>query len=181
MIDQLVRLVLVNAAYLKAPWECPFEPDLTQVRPFTRDDGSQVDVDTMTGTLERAGYGSGPGWRAATLLYAGGELAMTVILPDEDGLPTLEQSLDAALIKQILTSVSPVPVLRLQLPRWKFRTQASLNGHLAALGMPTAFDETTADFSGMTAEQRLYIKAVLHEAFIAADERAPRRRQLLPS
>jgi serine protease inhibitor len=35
--------------------------------------------------------------------------------------------------------------------------------------MPTAFSYS-ADFSGMTVEETLYIKAVLHEAFIAVDE-----------
>lgn len=171
VLDQLVRLVLVNAIYLQAPWERPFQSDLTKVRPFARDDGSRVDVDTMTGMLDRAGYGSGPGWQAARLLYAGGELAMTVILPDHGGLASFEQSLDAARLTEILSSISPVPVLRLQLPRWKFRTQVTLNDHLGALGMPTAFKETQADFSGMTAEEQLFIKAVMHEAFIAVDEK----------
>jgi serpin B len=35
--------------------------------------------------------------------------------------------------------------------------------------MPTAFDDT-ADFSGMTTQEKLLISAVLHEAFIAVDE-----------
>ena len=45
-----------------------------------------------------------------------------------------------------------------------------LEDALAALGMPTAFDETLADFSGMTTQERLYISTVLHQAFIAVDE-----------
>ncbi len=170
VIDVLTRLVLVNAIYLKAPWERPFEPRLTQDRPFTRDDGSQVEVETMTGRLDHTGYGRGEGWQAARLLYAGGELAMTVILPDA-GLASFEQSLDAARLSQIVSSVKPVPVLRLQLPTWQFRTQAELKEHLSALGMPTAFDEHLADFSGMTTEERLLIAAVVHEAFIAVDEK----------
>ena len=34
VLDQLTRLVLVNAIYLKAPWETPFEDTLTKKRPF---------------------------------------------------------------------------------------------------------------------------------------------------
>ena len=62
------------------------------------------------------------------------------------------------------------PLLHLRLPRWRFRQQAGLDEHLAALGMPTAFDPARANFSGMTAEAALFISAVLHEAFIAVNE-----------
>jgi serpin B len=36
--------------------------------------------------------------------------------------------------------------------------------------MPAAFDPFGADFSAMTADERLFVKAVLHEAFVAVDE-----------
>ncbi|MGI8994051.1 MAG: serpin family protein [Nocardioidaceae bacterium] len=132
VLDGLSRLVLVDAIYLKAPWEQPFEKQLTRLRPFTRDDGSRVNVDTMKGMLEGAGFGAGPGWQAARMLYAGGQLAMTVILPDRGGLSSWEQSLDGDRPMQILASVKTVPVLGLQLPRWTFRTQAQLNDHLTS-------------------------------------------------
>ncbi len=169
VIDSLTRLVLVNAIYLKAPWEQPFQASMTEPRPFTRQDGSRVDAETMSGMLNGAGFARGDGWQAARLLYAGGELAMTVVLPDDADLNAFEQSVDGPRLTDILKSPAPVPALQLQLPRWTFRMQAALNGPLAELGMPTAFDER-ADFSGMTTEEQLYISAVLHEAFIAVDE-----------
>ncbi len=36
--------------------------------------------------------------------------------------------------------------------------------------MRAAFDPARADFTGMTAEERLHVSAVLHEGFIAVDE-----------
>jgi serpin B len=38
------------------------------------------------------------------------------------------------------------------------------------MGMPAAFDPNAADFSGMSAEDRLFISDVIHEAFIKVDE-----------
>jgi serpin B len=170
VLDALTRLVLVNAICLKAPWEEPFFPKLTQRRPFQLSDGSVVDADTMTGSLGSASFAAGPGWRAARLPYAGRRLAMTVIVPDQPNSDQLDRLLDQARLAQILTSPRPVPLLSLQLPRWRFRLQIDLKSQLAALGMPIAFDPFRADFTGMTVEEQLYISHVLHQAFIAVDE-----------
>ena len=170
-LDALVRLVLVNAIYLKAPWEEPFESSLTRPRPFRRSDGSVVRVPMMSGALELAGYGTGPGWQAARLPYAGRDLAMTVVVPDSSDLQQFSQSLDATALRRVLSGLERVPMLNLQLPRFKVRLTTELTEHLAALGMPTAFDPTRADFSGMTTQERLFISEVFHDAYIAVDEK----------
>jgi serpin B len=171
ILDQLTRLVLVNAIYLKAPWEEPFDPARTLRRPFVRADGSRVQTEMMRGTLESASFASGPGWQAAQLAYAGRRLAMTIVVPHQSNLAELEQSMTMPRLTQVLTSMRPVPTLELRMPRWKFRRASQLNNILARLGMPSAFDPTRADFSAMTTDEQLYISAVLHQAFIAVDEK----------
>ncbi|MGH3316644.1 MAG: serpin family protein [Nocardioidaceae bacterium] len=170
VLDTLTRLVLVNAIYFKAAWLEPFEPALTRQHPFTTSDGSIVEVDMMGETLHRAGFTFGEGWRAARLPYVGGELALAVVVPDPGrSLGDLEASLDGRGLDRLLAGFRPVPAIRVQMPRWKFRVQAQLNDHLCALGMPTAFGPH-ADFADMTTQERLNVSHVLHEAFIAVDE-----------
>lgn len=170
VLNAPTRLVLVNALYLKAPWEQVFEKDLTADAPFHLLDGSTVSVPTMH--LEsRWGMmlGSGDGWQALRMPYAGRELAMTIVLPDEGRLGDVEAELTGGGLADMLDSVRPAEVA-IALPRWTFRTEAPLKDTLTALGMPTAFDPVVADFSGMTTEVKLFISAVLHQAFIAVDE-----------
>ena len=169
-LDELTRLVLVNAIYFKAPWEEPFESTMTSRRPFHRAEGSRVDVDMMRTDLSLAAYSSGSGWRAARVSYLGGELAMAVVVPDQGRLQAVEASLDGQGLDRLLTSFRPVSALRLDLPRWAFRVSFELNAQLAALGMPTAFDPAHADFSAMTSEEQLFISQVVHQAFISVDE-----------
>jgi serine protease inhibitor len=170
VLDVMTRLVLVNAIYLKAAWEEPFDRPTTR-RAFTTGDGSRLDVLMMAQDLHRAAYCSGPGWRAARLSYVGAEIAMAVLVPDPGvSLSSVEASLDGTGLQRLLTSFRPVPAIRVEMPRWKFRVQEQLNDHLDALGMPTAFNGSEADFSGMTAQEQLGISHVLHEAFIAVDE-----------
>jgi serpin B len=170
-LDALTRLVLVNAIYLKAPWEKPFEPNATSQQPFRRSDGATISVDTMHVTLPATSHGRGDGWQSARLLYAGGRLAMTVVLPDQPDLAHFEQSMDATRLTEMLrpTGAGDGALVDLSMPKWKFRLQAELSPALQALGIREAFSDR-ADLSAMSQELDLAVSAVLHEAFIAVDE-----------
>jgi serpin B len=165
-------MVLVDAVYFRAPWANPFTT--TRQAPFTRADGSRVDVPMMTGPAEPMRYGTGPGWQAAALPYGEGDLAMAIVLPDSPaGLPALLRTATGSgqALRTLLSGLTPQPV-QVFLPRWTFRSRLDLTGPLTAAGMPTAFDRDRADFSGMAPASagRLFVSAVLHQAFIAVDE-----------
>ncbi len=119
--------------------------------------------------LSSSGYARGDDWEAVRILYAGGALAMTVVLPAEGRLDQVSAAVADGGLTEILAANKPTMV-QLTLPKWEFRTQAALADVLTAMGMPTAFDPNAADFSGMTEQEQLYIAAVVHEAFIAVDE-----------
>jgi serpin B len=188
------RLTLVNAIYLKAQWATWFPEDGTKPAPFTRLDGSRVDVPTMQrwGGQELP-YARGDGWQATELTYLGPaqshRLAMLLVLPKD--LPTFEAGLTAARLEGIAAAVSSGPkplrcpgvpadqqdagcyayALTLSMPRFGIDTRADLNQILKSLGMPLAFDPGTADFSGIHAPDPLYISAVIHQATIDVDEK----------
>jgi serpin B len=56
------------------------------------------------------------------------------------------------------------------LPKFEYESEFNLRDSLIALGMKDAFTDT-ADFSGMTERDDLFISAVLHKAFVAVDEK----------
>jgi serpin B len=160
------RLALVNAIYLKAPWLTPFPADVTKPGAFTRADGSTVDVPMME-TTAALRHAAGTGWQAVEIPYIGGSLAMTVIVPDD--LATFEQALTADQLAAITAGLTDAQV-SLTLPKFSIETKAELADVLAALGMPSAFDDR-ADFSGITAAERLQISNVIHQANIDVDEK----------
>ncbi|MGZ4459229.1 MAG: serpin family protein [Nocardioidaceae bacterium] len=163
-------LVLVNAVYLRAAWAEPFVAGVTSRRPFTTSARNRVDADMMSGVLHHAGYTRGPGWSAARVPYARGQIAMAVVVPEAGvELRGVESALDGPGLARLLGGFEPVPAIRVELPRWTMRTKAALNAPLGALGMPDAFGPA-ADFSGMTTHAGLCIDKVLHEGFIAVDE-----------
>jgi len=168
VLDSQTRMALVNAVYLKAPWQFAFDASSTAPAPFARADGSTVNVETMSRGALDVGYAEGPGWRAVELPYVGGSLAMTIVVPDD--LAAFERTLDGSEFARIVGLLAPRAV-DLWLPRFGARTAADLSGPLSSLGMPLAFDPNAADFSGITTEERLFISAVVHQANIDVDEK----------
>lgn len=170
VLDDMTRLVLVNAIVLTAPWDVPFVAGLTTRGLFTREDGSTVRVPTMHNDDEADQlYARGPGWQAVDLPYAGGALAMALVLPDPGRLAAVEAALSGPGLLA-MTSAFTSRWVQFSVPRWTARTSADLVQPLSSLGMPTAFAFDRADFSGMTTQERLFLKAVLHQGWIEVDE-----------
>ncbi|MDG4829037.1 serpin family protein [Solwaraspora sp. WMMD1047] len=164
------RLILTNTVYLMAAWRYPFTARATAVEPFTRDDGSVVDVPMMRGPFDRMGYLEGDGWRAVDVPYEGGALAMAIVMPTSGDLAAVEANLDGTGLGALLTGFQTTDV-QLRMPRWTFRLPAELGVALSGLGMPTAFTPQ-ADFTPMsTTDPDLCIDDVVHETFIAVDEK----------
>ena len=168
-IDESTRLVLTNAIYFNASWLWPFSPRDTEARPFHPDGGGTVSVPMMTETTKDFyGYARGNGYQAVDLPYSWGELSMTILLPDEGRLEEFEGSLDSAMLDRIIDEIE-IDYVTLTMPLFKFESEFSLGGALAEMGMPDAF-ASGADFSGMTGSRDLWIRAVVHKAFVSVDE-----------
>ena len=173
-------LVLTNAIQLEAAWPVRFDSERTRSRSFFVIEGRgderrerEITVPTMEQTV-RCGYRRTEGLKVLELPYRGGELALTILLPEaRDGLEELELRLGDELLKRLLTELPEMEVGVL-LPKFEARTRLQLKETLAALGMPDAFDGERADFSGMCTEERLRIDAVVHEAAVQVDEEGTR-------
>ena len=83
---------------------------------------------------------------------------------------SFEEGMTATAFDEITVALAERSV-SLTMPTFEIETRAQLAGPLAALGMPTAFDPERADFSGITAAERLVISDVIHQANIDVDEK----------
>jgi serpin B len=154
------RLTLVNAIYLKANWYDSFDKLQTVKATFAAPDG-EVEVDMMQ-TSNTFAYATGDGWQAVELPYVFNELTMVVAVGDTAD--TLMPS-----IADITASLAERPV-ELGFPKFDIETSVSLADTLKEMGMPTAFIDGEADFTGMTSGERLFIGDVIHQANITVDE-----------
>jgi serpin B len=169
------RLVLVNAIAVLADWAHPFEPAETRPAPFAVTAAITTPVPTMhqLGTFR---YGARDGVQILELPYAGGDLAMWLVLPDQvDGLGAVERGLDAGTLAGWQAAATEQRVA-VALPRFTIDppTALELSRPLGELGVHQAFSAGEADFTGIAAPpdptRRLYFSAVFHKAFVQIDE-----------
>ena len=168
-IDANTRLVLTNAIYFKGNWETQFKKEATVTGPFAVTADKKVDVPLMS----RKGmyrYGKTPQMQLLELPYVKDELAMVVLLPTKvDGLADLENTLTLEQFNGALAKMHRMEV-KVTLPKFKLTSQFGLADQLKKLGMPLAFNPGAADFSGMTSQEKLFISAVIHKAFVDVNE-----------
>jgi serpin B len=170
LITSDTTLVLVNAIYFKAAWQYEFDSSQTKDGPFTLLDGSQVSAPLMSlDHLASLGYASDDGWQAVTLPYKGGMTEMVIIVPDEGWFTEFEASLSAERFDEILAGMEPKMVV-LTMPKFSFTSSYQLKDVLSGMGMPLAFDDKQADLSGIDGRRDLFIRDVVHKAFVAVDE-----------
>ena len=170
--DEDTRLLLVNTLYFKNDWERPFpERDSYEFTFY----GVNGESNTMSMRLD-GGFE-----------YAEGDSLISMILPYEDGsrmklyLPADEN----AMLGDIIESLSPAELaeemelsysmrnVHISMPRFECEYNESLRDTLKLLGISSAFDMFTADFSGMLddPDHPLYISDVIHASKIKCGEK----------
>ncbi len=95
---------------------------------------------------------------------------MLVVLPATGLFAEVEARLSAGMLARIYTE-SERTLVKLELPRFEMRFETELGDVLQELGLETAFDITSADFSGITPHpDGLVLSKAIHQAWLKVDE-----------
>ena len=172
-ISANTSLVLANAVYFSADWNQTFAERSTHPAAFQLTETKSVLVPTMS-QLAVFRFIQNKAVSVLEMPYVGGTTSMLFVLPDKSStLAALEATLEATLMDQWLHELQPQQVF-VYLPKFEINSTERLSKHLASLGMPLAFDASTADFSGIAKPSnngaKLSISEVFHQAFIKVDE-----------
>jgi len=173
-VDELTRLIVVNALYFQDKWLDNFKPEKTSDELFTLLDGQRVETPMMHQTKHFA-YAETIGEQVLTIPYKSG-YNMTVVLPKKkSGIAGLEKKLRTGADRPWEKPMRSREVV-LTLPKFKIETRAVLSSWLRNMGVTEIFDSSTADLSGMGKHvspgqsEPLFIGEVYHRTFIRVDE-----------
>jgi len=170
VLDYLTRLVLTNAIYFKGTWQWEFNPKNTEEVDFKITPTDIVKVPMMYMKPEKAkfNYADLEDLQILELPYKGEKISMLILLP-KDNLEDI-QPLTIEKLKEWKSQMKKETLDEIYLPKFEFDTKYFMKEILSDMGMPTAF-EMDADFSGMDGTKSLYIKEVIHQAYVKVDEK----------
>lgn len=168
------RLAVLDAVYFKGDWSVPFDALNTAQRPFTKEDGTKLQVDTMSMFAENQRYLHSDLGEGVLLPYQGGDFAYVAILPREGTqVRELYRQLTPEALAELLESEKQ-ELCNLRLPKYEVSFDRELCESLQAMGLVRAFDGIQADLSGLGKTEQgtlLYISLVKQKAVFRVDEK----------
>ncbi|KAM9307942.1 serpin B6-like [Gastrophryne carolinensis] len=176
-VDSLTRLVLVNAIYFKGKWAKQFNKQHTREMPFKLNKNETKPVQMMYKKATfRMTYIGDLFTKVIEIPYVNNELSMYIFLPDEiqDGTTGLEKLEKEISYDNFSNWTNPemmdITEMELSVPRFKLEDSYDLKSVLCDMGMPDAFDQCKADFSGMSCNNELVLSKVVHKSFVDVNE-----------
>lgn len=158
------RLVLVNATYLKAQWNTPFDASLTNDGEFHLADGSTTTAKFMWGTLETP-YVNGDDFVSATLPYVG-DLEMVVVVPKDGAFDDVQSRLSQSFLDD-LDAAKATGLVAVQLPKFDVQSKVNLRDTIEnGLGVTGLFDVEGLD--GIA--PKLLVDSAVHATHVIVDE-----------
>ena len=169
-IDDDAVMYLINALVFDAEWQHVYDKSDVYKGKFTSIDGTEKQVDMMHS--EETVYLQDENATGFMKPYSGSKYSFAALLPNE-GVDINEYI--AGLTGEDLMKTLNTPQLGMvmaTLPKFSYEYELTMNDVLKELGMPTAFNETKADFSklGESSRGNIFIGEVLHKTFISVDE-----------
>ncbi|MGI5908182.1 MAG: serpin family protein [Christensenellales bacterium] len=169
-IDPRTILFIMNAIYFEGSWQKPFKASNTKQETFYGLSGDKTVA--MMHQSESFRYGEPGGGQMIYLPYGDGDLGMYVYLPGEGAsVSGTIANLDAKAWDEWIGGLSESQG-SIALPRFRLEYDTYLKNVLTAMGMPDAFSDTDADFSGIA--EGASIKDIRHKAFVDVDEKGTR-------
>lgn len=171
IIDELpedAAMCLINAIAFDAKWETEFDKDMTVKADFTAIGNKTKKVDTMQ-SYDGAYYLEDENAKGIYKYYADRKYAFVAMLPNENiSVNDYIAGLTAESFSRLLENPTKTTA-GMEMPKFSYDFDTLLNNTLISMGMPTAFDEDNADFSGMMDKDN-YISKVIQKTHIDIDE-----------
>ncbi|KAK7158327.1 hypothetical protein R3I93_009517 [Phoxinus phoxinus] len=178
VVDEMTRLVLVNAIYFKGDWEKKFTKEATRDGQFKLNKIQNKPVEMMHQTTQfPLVFIPEMDSQVLELPYVGKNLSMLIILPnkmedDTTGLQKLEKALTyEKLMEWTKPSKMILQEVQVSLPKFKMEETYDMKSLLISMGMEDLFDGKKVNLSGMSSNNDLVVSKVIHKAFVEVNEK----------
>jgi serpin B len=169
-IEKNTSSVLINSAYMKADWEKPFAAHETSLQNFVTANGIKKICLTMKDT-DQLDYYSDQELQAVSKPYAGGKVAMLIIVPKTEAtLSSVLNSMTSKKIRSIFDNQTKKHI-ELHLPKFSFEWGTkSIKSVLKSMGLTSIFTKRNAFPRFLAGLDEIFVRDVFHKAKIVVEE-----------
>ncbi len=162
-------MAIVNTLYMKAKWQNPFSKEATHEREFTDAAGNKTQREFMykTSTYRVIEDDNCIG---VVLPYSDGSLEFVAVMPKDEGAPASDALTAAAKLGGWAEAAKngTYERIKLYIPKFEQEFSDSLVDTLTEMGITSAFDRYSADFSGIAED--IFLQDVLQNAVLKLNE-----------
>jgi serpin B len=167
-LDEMTRLVLLNAIHFKADWKFAFPEDQTRQMIFYGEHRQYIS--SFMHIREKFKFYKDEDVMIIEIPYKDDQASMFIIVPKEgtkinDYCKNMNYSYFANLESKLTEQL-----IDIQMPKYKIEEKYKLKDQLEAMGMLQAFTNS-ANFNKMNGRSDLMIDDVIHQSFIEVDEK----------
>lgn len=162
---------LINALHFKADWAKAFSAEITQLAPFQKADGTQVQVPMMSADRDFV-VSQTADFTLVDIPLRDSIFSVSLAMPTAaSGTPNWQRNITPDLWKSMYANTFYGRAM-VFVPKLKMSYENDLIQSLKALGVQAPFDETTADFTLLgTATRNIFINQIKHKAVFEMDEK----------
>lgn len=162
-------MFLINALYMKASWDQPFEPTLTQNSKFTTSNKVEKEVPMMRQRANIA-YLSNDDVKAIVMPMGGGKLEALFVMPLRTDVYNYTSAITSSGLDKMYAEAQ-VRDIEIGLPKVEMKQHYDLKDILSKMGVTLPFSKR-ADFTAMgTATGNILLTRALHDVFMKMDEK----------
>jgi serpin B len=167
-LDELTRLVLLNAIYFKADWKYSFSEEHTRQMVFYGE--KRQYIASYMNIREKFRYYQNDTLTVIEIPYKDNQASMYILFPAEGTMINdFSKSLTYSDFCKWEKNLNE-QLIDLKLPKFKIDARYKLKNPLMSLGMISAFTNS-ANFGKMNGRSDLMIDEVIHQTFIEIDEK----------
>ncbi|KAJ8285175.1 hypothetical protein GJAV_G00023150 [Gymnothorax javanicus] len=167
-VNPATVMYLINYIYFKGKWDIPFDPKKTEEAEFHVDDKTNVPVQMMHEDDFFHVFHDEESSADGLQLHYNESVSMMLVLPKK-GLKSLEDVICRHHLRKWIRSVRERKY-KVYVPKLSLKTSYQLEDILPGMGITDIFEKTTANFTGITETEKLFVSKVTHKATLDMDE-----------
>ena len=170
-LDNLTRMVLVNALYFKSPWLLSFNEAHNIKKDFRTNENHKTKTTFMVNKSKRFRYFEDEQKQIIDIPYETPQISLMIILPRHSNNENIDNFIPSGEDYLYINEKMYSTMLDLEIPKFKISSDFDLEKTLTEMGIKDAFNDDLADFSTITKKERLKIDKVIQKVVFEIDEK----------